>query len=146
MNSKSQQVFKVNRGWIVRDTLADTAEAYLEHLRLSDLPRFNKTIAVTYGVIRHISTTAWGERDPKSFFYPAVFFFITKVEVTRFLTSHHFTRAAVAFARNEPELDHLDWPAPVSSETRQTIVERASFLRDAANNFFSHGISEQKVS
>lgn len=113
---------RVNRSWIVRDGLADHAEAWLDYLAgLGDDrgERVCKT-ALRMCDLRNALD------DPKPWFYAGLFSLATREEAKRFLIGHRVTKATVP-SMTEDEDVRL-WVDRVSPETLAMLNRLRSAL------------------
>jgi len=82
---------RVNSRWIVREGLRASAAAYLDHLASTDGERLLRSCRRA----RRLTDRFGSDEDPKPWFYAGLFSLATRDEVTRFLTEHPFTLAAI---------------------------------------------------
>lgn len=102
---------RVNRSWIVRDGLADHAEAWLDHLAgLQD----GRAEIVSKAALRMCDLRSPLD-DPKPWFYAGLFSLATPEEARRFLGGHRVTKATVPSMRDDEDVRL--WVARVSAET-----------------------------
>lgn len=94
-------VRRVNRRWIVRQGLADAAEAWLDHLQEKPDPRLRQVCENARSLVLA------GNRleDPKPWFYAGLFSLATATEARHFLGEHHFTAAALPVLASDPVLE-----------------------------------------
>jgi hypothetical protein len=84
------KVRRVNQGWIVRGQLKETATAWIDHLRLTDPSRLEKSCWLALFLTRYRKDLL---RDPKPLFYAGLFAFATRKEIGARLDPHPMTRA-----------------------------------------------------
>jgi hypothetical protein len=84
------KVRRVNQSWIVRGRLKETATAWIEHLRLTDPDRLEKSCWLALFLTRYRKDIL---RDPKPLFYAGLFAFATRKEIATRLEHHPMTRA-----------------------------------------------------
>ena len=84
------KVRRVNQSWIVRGQLKETATAWIDHLRLSDPVRLEKSCWLALFLTRYRKNVL---RDPKPLFYAGLFTFATRKEIAARLEHHPMTRA-----------------------------------------------------
>lgn len=82
-------VRQVNGRWIVRESLRDDAEAFLEHLD-SDPDRLREACRRARLLVERQRG-----RDPKPWFYAGLFSVASAEEARRFLGGHNFTLACL---------------------------------------------------
>jgi hypothetical protein len=76
------KVRRVNLSWIVRGQLKETATAWIDHLRLTDPTRLEKSCWLALFLTRYRKDLL---RDPKPLFYASLFAFATRTEIGTFL-------------------------------------------------------------
>jgi hypothetical protein len=84
------KVRRVNQSWIVRGQLKETATAWIDHLRLTDPSRLEKSCWLALFLTRYRKDLL---RDPKPLFYAGLFAFATRKEIEARLDRHPMTRA-----------------------------------------------------
>ena len=84
------KVRRVNQSWIVRGQLKETATAWIDHLRLTDPARLEKSCWLALFLTRYRKNIL---RDPKPLFYAGLFAFATRKEIGVRLEPHPMTRA-----------------------------------------------------
>ena len=84
------KVRRVNQSWIVRGQLKETATAWIDHLRLTDPTRLEKSCWLALFLTRYRKDLL---RDPKPLFYAGLFAFATRKEIGARLEHHPMTRA-----------------------------------------------------
>lgn len=84
------KVRRVNQSWIVRGKLKETATAWIDHLRLTDPTRLEKSCWLALFLTRYRKNIL---RDPKPLFYAGLFAFATRKEIGVRLEPHPMTRA-----------------------------------------------------
>ena len=85
-----EKVRRVNQSWIVRGQLKETATAWIDHLRLTDPARLEKSCWLALFLTRYRKNVL---RDPKPLFYAGLFAFATRKEIGARLEPHPMTRA-----------------------------------------------------
>ena len=105
-------VKRVNRRWIVRNGLAESAAAWLDYLHSCGNGRAMAACEAAW----RMTWMRGSAEDPKPWFYAGLFSGATAEEARRFLADHALTAAAVA-----PESDPL--PPELSASTAG-LVER----------------------
>ncbi len=76
------KVRRVNQSWIVRGQLKETATAWIDHLRLTDPTRLEKSCWLALFLTRCRKNVL---RDPKQLLYASLFAFATRTEIGTFL-------------------------------------------------------------
>jgi hypothetical protein len=121
------KVQRVNQSWIVHGRLRENAAAWLEHLRLEDPRRLEKSCWLALFLTRYKKSVL---RDPKPLFYAGLFAFATTGEIETYLADHPLTRAISLLGQGERRgLDPLppsarDLAEGIATEIRQ-ILEMA---------------------
>ena len=106
---------RINRGWFVRNGLADTAAAWLAQLEELDPAR----LLASCDIARALSRGPDRTNDPKPWFYAGLFSLATEAEARQFLANYRLTSAAVpALAADEAT---ARWVAGMTSVTRELI-------------------------
>lgn len=103
------KVRRVNQGWIVRGRLKETAASWIEHLRLTDPTRLEKSCWLALFLTRYRKNLL---RDPKPLFYAGLFAFATRREIEARLDPHPMTRAICLLLHGDDSgCDDLAYPA-----------------------------------
>lgn len=90
-------VKRINRAWIVRHGLADSAGQYLEHLEGLQDRRYELTVRIVTKVLGKAQCDEyWKDKDPKAYFYPALFCLSGSQEREVFLAQHAFTNSILS--------------------------------------------------
>jgi hypothetical protein len=100
---------RINDRWIVRISLRDSANRYMDHLATIDPGRLEDSSLCA----RKMTEMANSGEDPKPWFYSGLFSLITEAESDLYLSDHHFTLAAIS--KEEPTQEN------VSDETFEKI-------------------------
>lgn len=107
---------RVNCAWLVRGHLNEHAEAWLDHLAALGDGRLQRSC--------EIARSMCGIRDrlddPKPWFYAGLFSLATAEEASRFLASHHITKAAIPAMADDQEVKL--WANHISPETRELLA------------------------
>ncbi|MEI7909932.1 MAG: hypothetical protein WCK77_09880 [Verrucomicrobiota bacterium] len=114
---------RVNGAWLVRGGLNATTEAWLSHLERTDGPRLQASCEIARALSRgpdHI-------HDPKPWFYAGLFSLATADEARHYLTTHHFTAAAIPALAHDDAVNH--WVAALSPTSRELLAR----LREAVS-------------
>ncbi len=92
---------EINRKWIIRGNLDQTASDYLDSLEKAHDERLNLSCDLALRALKLAGETRkLYDLDRKACFYPALFFFVNPSEMQTFLKDHPFTRNIVQSARN----------------------------------------------
>lgn len=103
------KVRRVNQSWIVRGRLKETAAAWIDHLRLTDPTRLEKSCWLALFLTRYRKNLL---RDPKPLFYAGLFTFATRREIAARLDPHPMTRAICLLLHGDDSgCDDLAYPA-----------------------------------
>ena len=108
-------VKRVNRSWIVRDHLADHAEAWIDHLAALDDGRLHPSCEAA----RAMCGLRERLEDPKPWFYAGLFSLATAEEARRFLAIHNTTMATVPVMEDDADVNL--WLDRVGPETRELL-------------------------
>ena len=106
---------RVNRTWLVRGGLDATADAWLAHLEQTDPAR----LVASCENARALSRGPDHIHDPKPWFYAGLFSLATEAEARHFLTTHHFTAAAIPALAHDAALNQ--WAATLSPAARDLL-------------------------
>lgn len=117
-------VRRINRGWFVRNHLADTAEAWLDHLEQSDPAR----LLASCDIARALSRGPDRVNDPKPWFYSGLFSLASEVEARRFLTDYRLTSAAIPALAGDESVNQ--WVAGLGPATRQLVQRLQVAVRE----------------
>jgi len=93
-----EQVRRINRTWIVHDTLGPDTEAYLAELEKQNPPLLLEVCTRALEAARRASSE---QRDPKPDFYASLFRHATPAERERYLKNHPWTLKLLAEMREE---------------------------------------------
>jgi hypothetical protein len=94
---------RVNNRWIVRQSLKDSSNHYMDHLAETDPLRLEASCLRA----RRMTELANSDEDPKPWYYAGLFSLIEKTESPRYLAEHHFTSAAISNEVQVPTLANL---------------------------------------
>lgn len=116
-------VRRVNRSWIVRDGLADHAEAWLDHLAGLNDGRAEQACHTA----RRMCDLRNEFDDPKPWFYAGLFSLATADEAKRFLGSHRVTKATVPSMHDDEDVRL--WVDRVGPETLALLTRLREGVR-----------------
>lgn len=103
------KVRRVNQSWIVRGRLKESAAAWIDHLRLTDPTRLEKSCWLALFLTRYRKNLL---RDPKPLFYAGLFAFATRREIAARLDPHPMTRAICLLLHGDDSgCDDFAYPA-----------------------------------
>jgi hypothetical protein len=120
---------RINRGWFVRDGLADTASAWLAYLEQHDPAR----LLASCDTARALSRGPDRINDPKPWFYCGLFSRATEAEARRFLAENRLTSAVVPALAGDAAVNQ--WVAGLCPATRDLIARlRAAVDAEVRNH------------
>lgn len=121
--STREWVRRVNRSWIVRDCLADHAEAWLDHLAGLNDGRAARVCEAA----RRMCALRNEFDDPKPWFYAGLFSLATQDEAKRFVQNHRVTKATIPSMRDDEDVRL--WVDRVSTETLALLTRLREGVR-----------------
>jgi ATP-dependent helicase/nuclease subunit B len=107
---------RINRGWFVRNGLADAAAAWLAHLEETDPAR----LLGSCDIARALSRGPDRVNDPKPWFYGGLFSLATEAEARKFLANYRLTSAIIPALATDPEANQ--WVAGLKPATQELIA------------------------
>lgn len=122
--SSREWVRRVNRSWIVRDGLADHAEAWLDHLAGLNDGRAQQVCEAA----RRMCGLRNELDDPKPWFYAGLFSLATQDEAKRFVQNHRVTKATIPSMRDDEDVRL--WVDRVSPETLALLTRLREGVRE----------------
>jgi hypothetical protein len=92
-----ERVCRINQTWIVRQGLEQDAHEYLLELGQNDPDRMIRSCELVMSVQKEAykAPHIWQVQDPKSFFYPSLFYYSKPWERQKWLKGRPFTLAVV---------------------------------------------------
>lgn len=124
---------RINRGWFVRNGLADTAAVWLTHLEQTDPSR----LLASCDIARALSRGPDRISDPKPWFYSGLFSLATAAEARQFLTPFRLTSAAIPALAGDAASDQ--WVAGLSPATQALIDRLRVAVQAAVASRLEHG-------
>ena len=122
---------RVNRAWLVHGGLDATTDAWLAHLEQADPARFMACCENARTLSRGPDHTI----DPKPWFYAGLYSLATEAEARHYLTTHHFTAAAIPALAHDAALNQ--WVATLSHASRELLTRLREAVAKLASEYAS---------
>ena len=118
---------RINRGWFVRNGLADATDAWLDHLAQHDPDR----LLASCEIARALSRGPDRVNDPKPWFYSGLFALATEAEARQFLANYKLTSTAIPALAADADLNA--WAATLRPASQDLIARlRAAVQAEVA--------------